>query len=116
MPNIKEITESISLRQVVILLATLGTIIGSVLTVDTRYAHSDDLKSAQTLYAQGVETQRKEIAAQTQILRKQLLEDKVFELDLRRESDPSRRLSPVEEAQYKRYTRQIEEIARNVRP
>jgi hypothetical protein len=89
------------LKTVASIITTCGVIIGGVLTVDERYAHAVDVEKVQQQTARTIETQIGGI-------RRQMLEDKLFELDTKREVNKG--LSPVDEAQYKRYNRQLMEL------
>jgi len=87
------------------LLASAGAaiaIVAALFTIDARYAHADDVKKEQV--------QIQLVVQQTTTnLRKQLLEDKVFELDMKKSQQ---KLNGVEEALRERYTRQLKEISR----
>lgn len=86
-------------------LASSGAIIALVValfTIDARYAHADDVKKEQVQIQLVVQQT-------TSNLRKQLLEDKVFELDMKKSQQ---RLNAVEEALRERYTRQLREISK----
>ncbi len=113
-----------SVKGAAVALTTISLFIGAVLTVDTRYAHAQALKEEVSKTSEAVAESEKrtqvllkaqtvEMRMQTQILRKQLLEDKVFELDAKRDTT-KRALAPVDEAQYRRYSRQLEEVSRTI--
>lgn len=89
-----------------ILLGSAGSIIAVVtalFTIDGRYAHAAD-----------VERDKKEtqliIQQTTNTLRRQMLEDKLFELDVKREQSANQRLSPIDAAMKERYKRQLNEL------
>ncbi len=91
-----------------ILLGSVGSVIAVVtalFTIDARYAHAAD-----------VERDKKEtqiiIQQTTNTLRRQMLEDKLFELDIKREQATGQRLSPLDTALRERYKRQIKELPR----
>ena len=90
------------------ILASSGSVIAIVaalFTVDARYAHAADVEKDKQ------QTQRV-IQETTLELRKQMLEDKLFELDVKQAQSPNNRLTPVDAALKERYQRQIGEIAR----
>jgi len=76
--------------------AAIGTLIGAVLIVDTRYAHAADFNKYQ-------QNQAQELRLQLNSLRGQLLEDKLFEL----ETKPNK--SQQDLALIERFKRQLEE-------
>ena len=88
------------------ILASSGSVIAIVaalFTVDARYAHAADVEKDK------VQTQR--IIQQTSAtLRKQMLEDKLFELDVKQASAKDQKLAPAESAMKERYERQLREI------
>jgi hypothetical protein len=78
-------------------------VVTALFTVDARYAHAKDVESDK----QKVESVIREVSLD---LRKQMLEDKLFELDIKREQSPQQRLSPVDAALHSRYQRQLNEL------
>lgn len=78
-------------------------VIGALFTIDARYAHSADVEE------QYKSTQQK-IQETTSVLRRQMLEDKVFEIDLRKSQDKNQKLSTIDQALRDRYQRQLDEI------
>jgi len=84
---------------------TITSIVVAMFTLDARYAHAADVEKDKT------ETTRS-IERNTQILRKQMLEDKLFELDFKRAQAPDRKLTPLEDALRERYQRQLTEISK----
>jgi hypothetical protein len=89
-----------------ILLGSAGSIIAVVtalFAIDGRYAHAAD-----------VERDKKEtqliIQQTTNTLRRQMLEDKLFELDVKREQSAKQKLSPIDAAMKERYKRQLNEL------
>jgi hypothetical protein len=95
-----------------LLVSTIGSltaILTAAFFIDGRYAHAEDVSKADGTTKEIIRRQSQEMQVQTQVLRRSLVEDKVFELDAKR--DPkTRNLSIMDEAQYKRYTRQLEEL------
>lgn len=88
------------------ILGSAGSIIAVVtalFTIDARYAHAADVEKdkAQT---------QKVIKDTATLIRKQSIEDKLFEYDVKREQSPDRRLSPLDSAMQQRYKRQLEEL------
>lgn len=91
-----------------ILLGSSGTIItlvGALFTLDARYAHAADVEKDKKQIQQVVKET-------TMTLRQQMLEDKLFELDVKRAESPQQRLAPVDAALAARYKRQLDDINR----
>ena len=88
------------------LLGSAGSIIAVVtalFTVDARYAHATEVEKDKQ------QTQR--IIKDTAIvLRKQSIEDKLFEYDIKQGQSPGRKLSPIDAALQLRYKRQLEDL------
>ncbi len=87
---------------------TIITLVGALFTLDARYAHAADVEKDK------VQTQ-KIIQDTTSNLRKSMLEDKIFELDLKRSQERTQQLSPVDKAMKDRYERQLKDINRSQR-
>lgn len=83
--------------------SSIIAIVGALFTLDARYAHAAEVEKDK------VQTQRI-IKETSQTLRQQMLEDKLFELDVK---EAQRKLDPVEAALKERYKRQISEIVRS---
>jgi hypothetical protein len=97
------------LSVIVSTLTALTAILSSAFFIDARYAHAEDIIKKEAATAEIIKRQTAEIQTQSQVLRRSLVEDKIFELDSKR--DPkTRNLTIVDEAQYKRYNRQLEEL------
>lgn len=89
-----------------VLLGSAGSIIAVVtalFTIDSRYAHAADVEKDK------IQTQRI-IQETTSNLRRQMLEDKIFELDLKKAQTKEQRLSPIDQALRDRYQQQIQEL------
>jgi len=82
---------------------TIITIVGTLFTLDARYAHAADVEKDKA------QTQRI-IQETSTTLRKQMLEDKLFELDAKQAATRNGRLPPVEAAMKERYERQLRDI------
>ena len=78
-------------------------IISALFALDARYAHAADVEKDKAQI-------NRVIIETTQNLRKQSLEDKLFELDVKKEQAKGQRLSPVDSALKERYQRQLNEI------
>lgn len=111
MADISEYVKQSSVKTIATLIATFGLIVGSVLTVDTRYAKAEDSKIQEARLGEKITLQTIEIKQQTLDLRRQMLEDKIFELEVKKDS---KKLSFVEEALISRYTRQLLETAKEL--
>ncbi len=86
-------------------LGAIIPVITGLFAVDARYAHADEVEKNK------VETKQL-IVQTTQDLRKQMLEDKLFELDLKRAQNKNGQLSPTDAALRERYQRQLNELVR----
>ncbi len=86
------------LKAIAASLAAAGTIIGAILTVDARYAHAADI-------------QKESMSQQKQITKIEAdrLEDKVFELDMKK-ADKPKEWTQVDEAMLQRYKRRSLDI------
>jgi len=103
-------TETIKNNPAKILLGSAGSIIaivGAMFTLDARYAHAADVEKDKAQTA-------RIIKETSQTLRQQMLEDKLFELDVKK-AQANGNLSPLDAALRERYKRQIDEIARTQR-
>ncbi len=85
------------------IIGAAGTIVGAALTIDARYASAADVAEVKQLAAQQLKTIRVEQAINTDTLRKQNLEDRLFELRLR--SKPTQ----LDKAMIERYEDQLRE-------
>lgn len=82
---------------------TIVTLVTALFTVDARYAHSADVNKDK------INTQDL-IQDTTQTLRRQMLEDKLFELDVKKAQAKDQKLPPVESALHARFARQLNDI------
>lgn len=76
-------------------------IVGALFSLDARYAHAEDV-NREKLEIQSL------LQDTSQTLRRQLLEDKLFELDVKRAQSPNRVLPPIDAALRERYQRQLD--------
>lgn len=83
-------------------------IITALFAVDARYAHADDVQKDK------IETQRL-IQTSSLMLRKQMIEDKLFELDFKKAQSRDQKLPPMDSAIRDRYQRQLDEIQKEIR-
>ena len=79
-------------------------IVGALFTIDARYAHAADVQKTNN------ETQ-KQIIESTNTLRRQMLEDKLFELGLKKAQD-KKPLSAIDQALSDRYKQQLNDLNR----
>jgi hypothetical protein len=82
---------------------TAVTLVGTLFALDARYAKAADVAQQQMILKQAIE-------ANTSNLRKQMIEDKIFEIDLRKSQNPNQRLSPIDQALRDRYQRQLDDL------
>lgn len=87
---------------------TAVTLVGALFMVDGRYAHAEDVLHDK------IDTQHM-VKDSAMSLRKQMVEDKLFELDIRKSQSKNQKLTPIEEALRERYQRQLDEIIKNQR-
>lgn len=100
------------LKSIASVVGAAAVILAAVFTVDERYAHAVDVEQYKNSTTAEIRTQTQQMMVQTQVLRQQMLEDKLFELDMRQSQGT---LSPVESAQQQRYIRQLDDLKRNQR-
>lgn len=102
MPVMKTIKEN----PLAVMIGSSGTIISLIIAIfalDARYAHAENIEKDKK--------EIKQIIEDTAIdFRKQMLEDKLFELDVKQAQSSKQRLSPVDAALSARYKRQLDEI------
>lgn len=87
-------------------IATTGTIIALVLavfTLDSRYARAQDVLKENDKTQMVIKETVKNI-------RKQSIEDKIFELDLKKSQNRDNKLGSIDAALYERYKRQLIEV------
>ena len=78
-------------------------IVTALFALDARYAHAADVEKDKK--------QTQQIIQETSLtLRKQMIEDKLFELDVRKAQTKEQKLSPIDQAMKDRYQRQLDEI------
>jgi hypothetical protein len=89
--------------------SALATIIGASFTIDQRYAKATDIEPIRELSVRGINQVRIEQANSIDTLRKQQIEDRLFELRLRQQP------STLDQALIRRYEDQLREITENIR-
>lgn len=83
--------------------SSIIAIVGAMFALDGRYAHAADVEK--------IKSETQQVILQTALtLRKQSLEDKLFELELKKAQTKEQRLTPMDQALYDRYKRQSQEI------
>lgn len=92
------------------------TLVTSLFAFDSRYVHAEEAKKTETVLKAALQANQDDIKKTQQIvkiatntLRRQFLEDKVFELDIKQ--TPGRQISPADNAMKERYLRQIAEVS-----
>lgn len=83
-------------------LVSITALITAMFSLDARYAHADEVAT------EANKTQQF-ILSTTQDLRKQQLEDKIFELDLKKSQ--TKKPIPTDDALRSRYQRQLDDIS-----
>lgn len=94
------------LKYLIYLFTFTGTIIGSFLTVDSRYAHSDEVSKLKTEQQQVIIQNRYDLLQSSNLIRKQMLEDKIFDLQLIPEKDRTQ----YDKAKLNKYQSDIKDI------
>ena len=93
-------------------LSVIGTcvvaLIAGVITVESRYAHAEEVKALKEVAGANLRQMRIEQSIGLDTLRKQSVEDKIF--DLRLKEKPTQ----VERAMLDRYKEQLEEVNRRI--
>ena len=105
--GIKAAVEENPVKSVASVVAAAGVIVAAVFGVDERYAHAVDVQEYKASTVVEIRSQTQQMQVQTQVLRQQMIEDRLFELDMRAGQG---QLTPVESAQQQRYLRQLEDI------
>lgn len=92
------------------------TLITSLFAFDARYVHAEEAKKTEIVLKAALQSNQDDIKKTQMIvkiatnnLRRQFLEDKVFELDIKQA--PGKPLSPADNAMKERYLRQIVEVS-----
>jgi hypothetical protein len=85
---------------------TIITLVGALFTLDSRYAHAEAVEKDKT-------ATQKTILQSSVTLRRQMLEDKLFELDVKKAQNPGQKLTPMDEAMKARYQRQLDELSKD---
>ena len=84
-------------------IGSIIAIVAALFAVDERYAHAADV-GKDKLQTQDL------IQDTSQTLRRQLLEDKLFELDVKKNQAKNKQLEPIDAALRERYQRQLDEL------
>lgn len=95
------------------LIMTIVALVTAMFTFDSRYAHAEDTKLAVVNISQKLDTHTRSMEDAVQKasnnLRKQILEDKVFEIETKQ---AQRTATPVDVALKARYLRQLEDVSK----
>jgi C4-dicarboxylate-specific signal transduction histidine kinase len=103
MPNL---TQTVKENPIKSLLGTLGLLIpvvGAMFLLDARYAHAADVEKANNQLQQSIEQSSAN-------LRRQMLEDRLFEIDMKKAQMPKQQLSPIDQAIRDRYNQQLKDL------
>jgi hypothetical protein len=93
------------------IIASLSVILGAVFALDARYVHAGDISEIKADQSRAIQQLSTDNQVQINSLRKQMLEDKVFEIQL---IAPSKR-TDVDRARLDKYQRDLEEINTRIR-
>lgn len=85
---------------------TIAAIIGMFLTIDSRYAHSDEISKLKIEQQQVILRNRYDLIQSTNTLRKQSLEDKIFDIEL----IPNDKRSQYDAARLEKYKTDLQEV------
>ena len=94
-----DLIKSNPLKSLATVVGFCSTLIGAFIAVDSRYAHADEVNKQQT-----------EVRELLNTMRKSQIEDKLFELDLRKSQTRNNTLSPIDQALRDRYARQLQDL------
>lgn len=89
------------------LIGAISTIVGAAFFIDGRYAHAGDVAAMHQEQIQAINETKMETKRAADQLRKQNLEDKIFEINLK----PVAGRSNVDRALLDRYTREVRELS-----
>ena len=82
---------------------TIITLVGALFAIDARYAHAADVDN-------NLASMKGQIQKSMIYIRKQNLEDKLFEFDIKKSQDKNGKLSPIDQALQGRYQQQLEDL------
>jgi hypothetical protein len=99
----KPIFQASGIPSLVASLVSVGTLIGGFITVDTRYAHADDV----TQLIQQNKAQQATIQSQLLQYKKQQLEDQIFTIQLKKQFGKA---DKVDDAMLTRYQQQLNDL------
>lgn len=108
--SVNQILHEPTIQWVAGLVTAIATILGAAFFVDSRYAHAQELVQFKSEVAQELHRGSIEMRLQTQELRRQTIEDKLFELD----SKDADKLTSTEKAIRQRYRRQLTDINQTI--
>lgn len=106
--TVKQLIEDNLLKIITGSIGALSIILGAAFTIDSRYVHAGDL--VQMKQAQDKQFRQQSLESQVTVneLRKQMLEDKVFEIQL----IPPQKRTDVDRARLDKYMRDLDSITR----
>lgn len=104
--NLISIFKNNTVKVVIGSAGSIAAIVGGLFTIDARYAHAQDVVQYQR-------DTKQIIKETTNTLRQQMLEDKLFELDIKKAQDKKQQLTPIDSAMYNRYKQQLNDIKRS---
>lgn len=84
---------------------TIITLVGALFAIDARYAHEIDVN-------QNLTNMKSQIQKSVVYIRKQNLEDKLFEFDMKSSQSKNGKLSPVDQALRDHYQTQLNDLIR----
>jgi len=101
----------VSARQLWWIIGVVGAIAGGTLAIDARYAKASEVTEAKTDLKREIAANRTFVEAAFLQQRRTNLQDKLFELEAKRDE---RKISPVELKQLFRYRSEIEDVNRDL--
>lgn len=111
MPPIVQKAKENPLAALITAATAIGTIIGMFLSVDSRYAHSDEIEKLKVEQQQVIRQNRFDLQQSANFIRKQQLDDKVFELELL----PLEKRTIYDTARLNKYKSDLEDIKQSLR-
>ena len=84
----------------------VAVFVGAVITIDSRYAHAGDFADLKIQQERAIQTNRNEVRYAVDQLRKQTVEDKIFEIEL----VPVPKRSMADNARLEKFKRDVSDI------
>jgi hypothetical protein len=106
--TVKQVIEDNLLKIITGSIGALSIILGAAFTIDSRYVHAGDLAELKKEHSRAIQQQTVDNQVSVNELRKQMLEDKIFEIQL----IPPQKRSDADRARLDKYTRDLDGISK----